>query len=279
MAVPDVSDRTLADLFSLTGRIALVTGGARGIGEAVARRLAEAGAAVAIGDRNGDAARATATRLSSETNNRLVGFDLDVTDEASVEACLAAAQAALGPVDILVNNAGLLGAPAPFLDMDRDAWDRTMDVNVTGVLNCSRVFARALIAREQPGVILNVASTASFRVPNPGTIIYTTSKHALNSVTKTMALELGQHNIRVLEVAPVVVETPGIKELRDASIARSAVDKSVVKLGTSEAFAGLPLGRTAVPDDVARVVVFGVSDLATLMTGCTLVVDAGSMIR
>jgi NAD(P)-dependent dehydrogenase (short-subunit alcohol dehydrogenase family) len=274
MAVPDLTDRPLSELFSLTGRVALVTGGARGIGESVANRLA----VVAIGDRDVEAVRATAARLST-SNRRVEGFQLDVTDQDVVDACFTDVATTLGPVDILVNNAGLLGAPASFLDMDQSAWDRTMAVNVSGILNCSRVMARALIARQSPGVIFNIASTASFRVPNPGTIIYTTSKHAVNALTKTMALELGQHGIRVLDVAPTMVETPGIEELRLSSAAKAAEDGVAVQLGAASAFAALPLGRANVPDDVARVVAFGVSDLAIMMTGSTLVVDAGSMIR
>ena len=126
---------------------------------------------------------------------------------------------------------------------------------------------------------MNLASTASFRVPNPGTVVYTASKHAVNAITKTFALELGPHGIRVLDVAPVMVETPGIQELRAASAARAAAETGVVALGRADAFASLPLGRAAVPDDVARVVVFCVSDLATLMTGCTVAIDSGSLIR
>ena len=278
MAAPDLTDRSLSELFSLRGRIALVTGGARGIGEAVANRLAEAGATVAIGDLDLEIVRATAARLSTP-DRRVEGFLLDVTDQDSVDGCFSNVATRLGPVDILVNNAGLLPAPASFLEMDQNAWNRTMAVNVSGILNCSRVVARALIARGSPGVILNIASTASFRVSNPGTIVYTTSKHAVNALTKTMALELGGYGIRVLDVAPTMVETPGIEELRLSSAAKAAEDGVTVKLGVASAFATLPLGRPNVPDDVARVVTFGVSDLAIMMTGSTLVVDAGSMIR
>jgi NAD(P)-dependent dehydrogenase (short-subunit alcohol dehydrogenase family) len=278
MPAPNVSDRSLLDLFSLKGRVALVTGGARGIGEAICRRLQEAGAAVALADIDLQAAQATAAALAA-SGGRVEAFAIDVTDRASVDSCFQAVNASFGQVNILVNNAGILSFPSSFIDVDPEVWERTMAVNVTGVLNCSRVFARRLIDAGEGGVIFNLASTASFRVPNPGTIVYTTSKHAVHAVTKTMALELGPHGIRVLDVAPAVVETPGLAALREFSAARAAADPSAVRLGAKEALAALPLGRGNDPDDVARVVVFAVSDLAVMMTGSTLVVDAGSMIR
>jgi len=278
MPVPDVSARSLLDLFSLEGRTALVTGGARGIGEAIARRLLEAGATVALADLDLEATRATAASLAA-AGGTIEPFALDVTDQASIDTCFAAVNASLGQVNILINNAGILSRPSSFIEVDPAVWAQTMAVNVTGVLNCSRVFARNLIESGDPGVIFNLASTASFRVPNPGTIVYTTSKHAVHAVTKTMALELGPHGIRVLDVAPAVVETPGLEELRAFSAARAAADPTAVRLGAKEALAALPLGRGNYPDDVARVVVFAVSDLAVMMTGSTLVVDAGSMIR
>lgn len=272
MIAPDHSSRRLDDLYSLTGRIALVTGAARGIGQSIAARLAEAGATVVIADINAALAAETAAELEAG-GATATALALDVTDHLAVGIIVDQVHAAYDRIDILVNNAGLLGSSAPVTELDDDLFDRVMRVNVKGAINCSRAVAPVMIAA-QSGVIVNIASTASYRVPNPGTLTYTTSKHALNAVTKVLAVELGQHGIRVLDIAPTMVDTPGIAELRAASAANS---ETAPKLGDPSAFAGLPLGRNAVPDDVARVVAFAVSDAAALMTGCTLAVDAGSM--
>lgn len=273
MIAPDVSGRSLLDLLSLQGRVALVTGGARGIGEAIAARLAEAGAHVAIGDVRSDLGRETADRLAARTKTTFV--ELDVTSRASVERAVAAVTDELGEIDILVNNAGLLGASAALADIDEEVFDRVLQVNVRGAVNCSRAVSSRMMAQGRPGVIVNIASTASYRVPNPGTLVYTTSKHALNAVTKVLSVELGPHGIRVLDIAPTMVETPGLAELRARSAAASG---GAARLGNPNAFADLPLGRSAVPDDVARVVAFVVSDAAALMTGSTIAVDAGSIV-
>jgi NAD(P)-dependent dehydrogenase (short-subunit alcohol dehydrogenase family) len=201
--------------------------------------------------------------------------ELDVTSVESVERAVATVTAELGDIDILVNNAGLLGGPAAVADIDDALFDRVLEVNVRGAVNCARTVSTAMRTAGRPGVIVNIASTASFRVPNPGTLVYTTSKHALNAVTKVLAVELGPHGIRVLDIAPTMVETPGIAELRARSAAAAG---GTVKLGNADAFASLPLGRSAVPDDVARVVAFVVSDAAALMTGSTVAVDAGSIV-
>jgi NAD(P)-dependent dehydrogenase (short-subunit alcohol dehydrogenase family) len=277
MAAPDVSSRSLEDLMSLQGRVALVTGGGRGIGKAIAARLVEAGATVALGDMDLDGTKAAAEEISA-AGGRAIALELDVTSEDSARAAVAAVLGELGSLDILINNAGLMPPPSPLAEVEDEEFERVMGVNVSGVLRMTRAVAPAMIEQGR-GVILNLASTASYRVPNPGTIVYTTSKHAVNAITKTTALELGPHGIRVLDVAPTMVDTPGIRELREISAERAAAKGETVALGRPEAFAGLPLGRNNVPDDVARVAVFCVSDLATMMTGCSVPIDAGSMIR
>jgi NAD(P)-dependent dehydrogenase (short-subunit alcohol dehydrogenase family) len=274
---PDVSGRSLEDLYRLDGRVALVTGGARGIGEAVARRLAEAGAPVVIGDFRIVHAEETAASIRA-AGASATAVALDVTDEGSIRKGLDEAVARVGPIDILINNAGVMPPPAMLVDIDTDEWDRVFAVNVTGLVKVSREVARRMIDARNGGVIVNLASTASYRVSNPGTLTYTASKHAVNAVTKAMAVELGPHGIRVLDVAPTMVETPGIAELREAAAAQAAAAGRPATIGQTDAFASLPLGRNNVPDDVARVIVFMVSDLAVMLTGSTIAIDAGSMV-
>ena len=204
---------------------------------------------------------------------------MDVSSPQSTRDAVTAIRARLGEIDILVNNAGLLGVPSPYDEIADEDFDRTMAVNVRGVLNVSRVVGPLMAAAGRHGVIINMASTASYRYPNPGMLAYTTTKHAVNALTKGLAVELGPAGIRVLDIAPTLVETPGLIALRERRREKAAEESGrSSELGNPAAFAHLPLGRTALADDIARVVAFAASDAAILMTGSTLAVDAGSMV-
>ena len=259
MAAPDVSSRPLADLISLAGRHALVTGGGKGIGAAIARRLAEAGAAVMVADIDKAAAEQVAGEIGAAAGpggGRAIGVELDVTDSAAVEAVVGRAVAELGGLDILVNNAGIFPI-FPVLAMPDEEWDRVLRTNLYGAFYCAREAGRQMAGKG--GVIVNVASIQAFRAGAPGLAPYTSSKGALVSFTQALA------------VAPTVVDTPGLQA--NMPIFEAAGVANVIE----EVSAKLPLGRTAVPDDVARVVLFCASDLAALMTGDTLLVDAGHL--
>jgi NAD(P)-dependent dehydrogenase (short-subunit alcohol dehydrogenase family) len=279
MTAPDVSSRSLADLISLAGRNALVTGGGKGIGAAVARRLAEAGAGVMVADIDkvaaeqvageiGEAARSSGGCSGPGIGGRAIGVELDVTDSAAVEAVVGRAVAELGGLDILVNNAGIFPI-FPVLALPDEEWDRVLRTNLYGAFYCAREAGRQMVGRG--GVIVNVASIQAFRAGSPGLAAYTSSKGALVSFTQALAVELGPMGVRVLAVAPTVVDTPGLQANMPIFEAGGVADVIETVSAT------LPLGRTAVPDDVARVVLFCASDLAALMTGDTLLVDAGHM--
>jgi NAD(P)-dependent dehydrogenase (short-subunit alcohol dehydrogenase family) len=264
VAVPDVSDRTLAELTSLRGRRAVVTGGGRGIGAQIVRRLAEAGAAVVAGDLDGDAARAVAQEVT-EASGRAIGCALDVSDSASLAAAADLAVSELGGLEIWVNNAGIFPATGPALDVDDAFVDRMLQVNVRGVYAGAREAARRM---SSGGVIVNLTSTAGFKA-GAGISAYVASKHAVVGITKALALDLGPLGIRVLSVAPTIIDTPGVRE-QMAPLAEAGLD-------VEARVAANPLGRMGVPDDVARVVLFCCSDLAAFMTGSTVAVDAGSL--
>jgi NAD(P)-dependent dehydrogenase (short-subunit alcohol dehydrogenase family) len=267
MAAPDVSSRPLTELISLAGRHAMVTGGGKGIGAAVARRLAEAGAAVMVADIDKAAAEQVAGEITAG-GGRAIGADLDVTDSTAVETAVARAVAELGGLDILVNNAGIFPI-FPVLAMPDEEWDRVVRTNLYGAFYCAREAGRQMAGNG--GVIVNVTSIQAFRAGAPGLAPYTSSKGALVSFTQALAVELGSMGVRVLAVAPTVVDTPGLQA--NMPIFEAAGVANVIE----EVAAKLPLGRVAVPDDVARVVLFCASDLAALMTGNTLVVDAGHL--
>lgn len=208
MAIADVSGKPIADLVSLKGRVAVVTGGAQGLGRAMVNRLAEAGASVLILDLRAEQAEAAARQVSAATGSRVISAAVDVSDEASVTAAAERAVAELGGLDVWVNNAGLY-PNVPLLDVAVDDWDKVMAVNLRGVFLGSREAARRMIAAGKGGVIINVVSTAGFKGVAPGVTSYVTSKHGVRGMVKQLALELAPHDIRVLGVAPTFCTTEG----------------------------------------------------------------------
>ena len=269
MAVPDVTAKVLHELISLRGRVAVVTGAGRGIGLAVARRLAEAGADVAVGDLDEETARGGAEELLA-FGVRSFGTTLDVSAEPSVRELADRTESELGPISVWVNNAGIYPS-TPVLDMAVSQWDRVLDVNLTGTFLGAHEAAKRMVATGVGGAIINITSTAGFRAAGPGVAHYVASKHAVRGLTKSLAVELGPYGIRVLSVAPTLIETPGIDEGRAAFEAAGLGDL------LDQMAARLPLGRVGLPDDVARVVLFCASDLAIFMTGSTVAVDAGDL--
>ena len=268
-SIADVSDRSVAELTSLTGRSAVVTGGGRGLGKAIARRLAEAGAAVLIADIDGALAQTAAEDIGATCSSSALHIQMDVTQPESVRAAADLAVAELGGIDIWVNNAGIFPF-APLAEMDEALWNKVLAVNTTGTFTGAREAALRMTAAERGGVIVNVASTAAFRGVSPGLSAYVSSKHAVRGLTRQLAMELAPAGIRVLGVAPTYCVTEG-----NTLAAQEATGGDANAAAEIAAMASSPLGRVGVPDDVARVVLFCASDMALFMTGSTLLVDAG----
>ncbi|MBW8752706.1 MAG: SDR family oxidoreductase [Sphingomonadales bacterium] len=268
MAIADVSSHALSDLISLKGRTAVVTGGAQGLGKAIARRLAEAGASVLIGDLKLDQARAAAAELGERYGANVMATHLDVTDTSSVIAAADLAVSELGGIDIWVNNAGLY-PNIGLLEMTDETWDQVMAVNLRGVFASCREAARRMIDAGRGGVLINVVSTAGFGGVAPGVSAYVASKHGVRGLVRQLAIELAPHDIRVLGVAPTFCETEG-------NMAALAQLPERVRSEISATLSSR-LGRVGVPDDIARVVLFAASDLATFMTGSTILADAGEL--
>ncbi len=267
MAIRDVSDRTIPSLLSLTDRRAVITGGARGIGRAIAARFAEAGADVVLADLRQDEAEVAAAELTTRYGRRVIAIQTDITRPDSVAALATQAESQLGEIDIWVNNAGIYPS-RPLLEIQIDEWDRVMDLNVRGVFLCTQEIGRRWVAKGRGGVIVNINSMGAFKT-GPGVAHYITSKHAVVGLTRTAAVELGPHGIRVLGVAPSMTHTEGRQDFL-ASVTTPGMDEFIAEMAGRT-----PLGRIGVPDDVARVVLFCASDMSMLMTGSTLMVDAG----
>jgi NAD(P)-dependent dehydrogenase (short-subunit alcohol dehydrogenase family) len=270
MRVPDLSDRPLEQLISLRERRAVVTGGARGLGRAIADRLAEAGASVLIGDIDQVAARTAAEELTRSFGVDASSTALDVAESASVGAAADAAVTRLGGIDIWVNNAGVYPT-MPLLEMTDDDWDRVLTVNLRGTFVGCREAARRMISAGRGGVIINISSVAGFRGRSAGVAHYVASKHGVIGLTRQIAVELAEHGIRVLAVSPTTIITPGVESAMSGGPTESSVDL--------EGALVRPLGRAGRPDDVARVVLFCASDLSMFMTGSSLLVDAGELAR
>ena len=235
----------------LTDRVAIVTGAAVGIGEAIAGAFARFGAHVAICDRDVPNLDATADQIEAE-GRRVVAAELDVRDEAATADFVATAARELGPIDVLVNNAGG-GFVADFLSVSAKGQDTLFRENFVSVANFVRFTVDAM--GERGGSIVNLTSIEAHRAA-PGYAIYSAMKAAVASLTKTLALELGHRHIRVNCIAPDVIPTPGV--------------------GPMEVHTPLPTAGHV--DDVAAAAVFLASDLSRFVTGTTIHVDGGNVV-
>jgi NAD(P)-dependent dehydrogenase (short-subunit alcohol dehydrogenase family) len=230
----------------LAGKVALVTGGGRGIGRAVALALADAGAAVALLGR--DTGRLEAVRAEvAERGGTALALGCDVTDSSAVGQAFAATRAALGPVDILVNNAGIT-ASVKFAEMDDATWDQIMRVNVTGPFYCCRAAAPDMLARKW-GRIINVASYAALS-GIPYSAAYSASKHALLGLTRSLALELARGGITANAICPGWVETDMVHEALANIMAKTGRGEAEARASIL-ALAGQP--RMIQPEEVAAV--------------------------
>lgn len=255
--------RSIRELFDLRGRVALVTGGGRGLGEQIARALAEAGAAVALGSRKVEACEAVAAETAAAYGARTAAVRLDVTSADEVRRAVEEVEGALGPVDLLVNNAGTSwGAPAT--EMPLHAWHKVLETNLTGTFLCAREVGERLIARGAPGAILNVASVVGL-VGVPPEILdavgYTASKGAVIALTRDLAVKWARHGIRVNALAPGFFPSDMTRVVLQRSGAR--IEEAV------------PLGRVGGEDELMGAALFLLSPAADYVTGQVLAVDGG----
>ena len=240
----------------LDGQRALVTGAGRGIGLAAAAALAEAGAHVALAARTAADVEAAAAALRA-AGRRAEALVLDVRDTAAVAAALASRE----PFDVLVNNAGC-NRPGPFVEATEADYDTVMGLNVRAAFFTSQAFVQRLMAAGRPGVILNISSQMG-HVGAAGRSIYCASKHAVEGLTKALAVELAPHGIRVNSICPTFVETAMTKPyFEDEAFRRSVLAK-------------IKLGRLGRPEDLMGAVVYLASPAAALVTGASLLVDGG----
>ncbi len=240
-------------------RVAVVTGGAMGIGAAVVQRLANQGHRVFIADRDVDAARLTADHLISQ-GHAVKTVAMDVSDPASISQAFAEIENQAGRCDILVNSAGV-ATVSSFLEFPLDEFARTMNINVTGTLLCSQAAAR-LMVKNHWGRIINIASVAGMRAVGKGRTAYGTSKGAVIALTRQMAVELAEHGITANAVCPGPVDTPLTQKLHSAQF-RQEYAKAI------------PMERYGNVDEIAATVEFLASAHASYITGIAMPVDGG----
>jgi len=257
-----LAQRVMTGPFDLHGKRALVTGGSRGIGRAVALALAESGADVALTSRNGDDAEPVAREIRAK-GRRSLGLLLDVRHARSIRVCFERLDREWGGLDILVNNAGT-NIPQDLMHVDEDSWDTVVDSDLKGLVFTTQAAAERMIAAKQGGRIVSIASIYGV-VGRRERVAYSAAKGALVNLTRSLALELGPHGINVNAVGPSLVETDLTRErLRTIPGYRE------------EEIARTPLGRLATVDDVAAAVVFFAAPASSFITGQTLLVDGGT---
>lgn len=260
--------KSQATLLNLTGKAAIVTGGAKGIGYGICYRLAEAGAKVLVADLDIEKAEKVAKEFAGK-GWIAEAIVTDVSSEEDVKSMVTACQEKFGSVDILVNNAGIY-PPVPLAQMTQEVFEKVMHVNLRSVFLATKYASDAMKQQGRGGSIVNITSIDALHPSMVGLAHYDASKHGVWGFTKNSALELAEHKIWVNAIAPGGIQTPGVAAMRGDGPANSEMIKAFM--------AKIPMHRMGEPDEIGKVALFLVSDMSSYMTGEQVVVDGGALL-
>ncbi len=251
----------IMNLQMLNKKTAIITGGASGIGRAIAESFVKNGAKVVLVDLNMDMLNDAKRDLADECEI----VQVDVTKESDIENAIQTGVKRFGHIDIGINSAGI-GTYSMLVDQTEEEWDKIQNINLKGVFLSMKHEARQMIKQDTGGVIINISSINSCQ-PGEGNSAYCTAKAGVNMLTKTSAMELGQHNIRVCGIAPGLVETPLTDVLKDMPLLKDAYMDNIL------------LDRAGTVDDISNAAVFLASNQASWITGTTMFIDGGAMTK
>jgi 2-deoxy-D-gluconate 3-dehydrogenase len=266
--------KTIQQLFDLTGKTAIVTGGAMGIGKGIALRLAEAGANVMIVD------IATSQEVESTLNEiktkggKAAYLQTDLSDTKNLDAIVTATVQHFGDIDILVNNAGIFNY-MPVTHLTEELWDKTINLNLKSVAFLSKLIVNTMIEKKHGGKIINISSIDSLK-PSGNLSHYDSSKGGLRMLTRAFAKEVGKYGIHVNDIAPGGVNTPGVAKMGRADMTKD--QQEAMKAQMAQFIQMLPLQRMGEPEEIGNAALFLASDASNYMTGSTIVVDGGLLI-
>lgn len=263
----------LKDLLNLSGKTAIVTGGAMGIGLGISERLAQAGANVMIANRTEEDSIKAVNDLTSK-GFKVKSFKTDVSKEEDVKNMVGEAIKSFGGIDILVNNAGVYPS-MPVSQMTLSDFDNVLSINLKGVFLCVKYVSEQMIKQGKGGKIINITSIDALHPSSIGLAHYDASKHGVWGFTKNVALELASHKIWVNAIAPGGILTPGVRKLQNSHPATQGIDQQKMV----EAFlTKIPMHRMGEPDDIGKVALFLASEMSSYMTGSQIVVDGGVLL-
>ena len=264
---------SIEKLFDLTGKTAIVTGGAMGIGKGIASRLAEAGAAVMIVDIVSEKeAEQTLSEIRAD-GGKVAYLQEDLCITANLPKIIEKTLNVFGDLDILVNNAGIYKYMS-VTELTEELWDKTINLNLKAVAFLSKLAVNTMIEKKHGGKIINISSIDSLK-PTGNLAQYDSSKGGVRMLTKAFAKEVGKYGILVNDIAPGGVNTPGIKKIADKNPSKEQQEAMASQM---EQFMKLPLQRMGEPEDIGNVALFLASNASNYMTGSTLVVDGGLLI-
>jgi len=263
-----IIQKTIQQIFDFSGKTVVITGGAKGIGFAIAQRFAEAGANVVISDIDEKVGKEKAKALGE----KCVFIKADVSQEVDIKNLVAKTIENFKSLDVFINNAGIFPS-SPVLEMPCELWDKIQAINLRGVFLGSRESAK-IMAEKGGGVIINIASIDSLHPSGVGLAAYDSSKHGVWGFTKNFALEVCAKNIRVVAIAPGGIATEGVEEMTKGGIKAGDISSEIAK----QFAAKIPMKRFGLPDEIATVALFLASDAASYITGSMIVADGGYLL-